>query len=246
MKIKKLGFLSVCAGLLMAHAGLSSAFTVDTSSSNGAMTGLWSNSSEPGWGGTITQQYGKIFAAIYSYESSGAPVWYTASDCPVTGSGCSGTLYKVTGGTPLTGSWNGTNLAVTPVGNITFSFADTSSGSVSYTINGASGTKNITRYVFASAPVGSGGGQVTASCTKANFTTAAYNAIAVGMSRNQVSQVMGCTNDPSFTQTYSGYLAYVWIDTTYSTFVAVIFNADGTAVTVPNDGSGQYKGKVGF
>ena len=73
-------------------------FTVNAGSANGPMSGLWHHPDESGWGGTITQQYGKIFAAFYTYESNGAPVWYTVSDCPLSGNGCSGALYKVSGG----------------------------------------------------------------------------------------------------------------------------------------------------
>jgi hypothetical protein len=132
--------------------GAGGAFTVDTSTANGSMSGLWGHPSESGWGGTITQQYGKIFAAFYTYESDGAPVWYSVSDCPLNGSGCSGELYKVTGGVPLTSAWNSANIALTPVGNARFSFTDTNNGTVSFTVNGLSGSKQIARFIFAAPP----------------------------------------------------------------------------------------------
>ena len=207
MKIKKLGILSILSGLLLAHAGLSSAFTVDKSSLNGPMTGLWDTANESGWGGTITHQYDKIFAAIYTYESNGTPVWYTASDCPVIGGGCSGTLYKVTNGSPLTSPWNGAHLAVTPIGNIVFSFSDANSGSASYTINGIQGSKNISKFIFASPPV-DGGGTVAASCTAANFTLAKFNAIVPGVSLNQVRQIIGC--EGSVMSRYPNSFNYAW------------------------------------
>jgi hypothetical protein len=126
------------------------AFSINTGSVNGPMTGLWSHPSEPGWGGTITQQYGKIFAAFYTYESNGAPVWYTVSDCPVSGGSCSGALYKVTGGVPLSSAWSGANIALMPVGTVSLSFADANNGTLDFTVNGVSGSKQIARYIFAS------------------------------------------------------------------------------------------------
>ena len=53
-------------------------FAVDTAST--ALTGLWWNQNEPGWGAAITQQYGMIFVTIYSYDNNGTPVWYVASN----------------------------------------------------------------------------------------------------------------------------------------------------------------------
>lgn len=240
-----MGLIAICAGLLSVYANVCSAFTVDTSSANGQMTGLWSNASEPGWGSTITQQYDKIFAAIYTYESNGSPVWYTASDCPVTGGGCTGALYKVTGGAPLSSHWAAANLALTPVGNVTFSFSDANTGSMSYTVNGVSGSKNIAKYVFASAP-GGGGGEVAAACTAANFTTARFNAITVGMSLDQVKQLIGCTNDTGMTLRTTDFVNYGWIylGSVSATSINVFFDRNGNTVTPLEDGS--YKISIGF
>jgi hypothetical protein len=124
-------------------------FTVNAGSANGPMSGLWHHPDESGWGGTITQQYGKIFAAFYTYESNGTPVWYTVSDCPLSGNGCSGALYKVSGGTPLTSAWRSENIALTPVGTASFSFTDANNGTLAFTVNGISGSKQIARYIFA-------------------------------------------------------------------------------------------------
>lgn len=130
-------------------------FTVNAGSANGPMSGLWHHPDESGWGGTITQQYGKIFAAFYTYESNGTPVWYTVSDCPLSGNGCSGALYKVNGGTPLTSTWRNENIALTPVGIASFSFTDANNGTLAFTVNGVSGSKQIARYIFAVPPAAS-------------------------------------------------------------------------------------------
>jgi YVTN family beta-propeller protein len=109
---------------------------------------LWWNPDESGWGVALTQQYGMIFAAWYGYDSTGNAVWYVASSCPVAGSGCTGDLYQVTGGSPLTGTWNGANKVTAKVGTVTFTFTDASNGTMSYSINGVAGSRNITRQGF--------------------------------------------------------------------------------------------------
>jgi hypothetical protein len=114
------------------------------------MTGLWWNPSESGWGTAITHQYGIFFITLYTYDSNHNPLWYVASNCPVVADGCTGILYSVQGGTSLTTPWNGSNLALSPEGSLNLAFTDANTGTMSYTINGVSGTKAIARNVFAS------------------------------------------------------------------------------------------------
>lgn len=109
---------------------------------------LWWNPDESGWGVSLTQQYGVIFAVVYGYDANGKPIWYVASDCRIDGNYCSGSLYQVKGGTVPTTAWDGTNLVVTTVGFIEFVFGDASNGTMNYFINGAAGTKVITRQSF--------------------------------------------------------------------------------------------------
>lgn len=111
-------------------------------------TDLWWNPNESGWGVALTQQYDMIFAALYSYDSSGNAIWYVASSCPVVGSGCTGDLYQVTGGSSLTSVWNGANKVTAKVGTIAFAFTDANNGTMNYSINGVTGSRNITRQGF--------------------------------------------------------------------------------------------------
>ena len=110
-------------------------------------TDLWWNASENGWGVALTQDMGMIFDAWYTYDAAGQPVWYVASSCPLSGSGCTGDVYKVTGGTVPTSPW-APNLAVTSVGSVSFAFSDSGTGTMSYTIDGVAGTRAITRQAF--------------------------------------------------------------------------------------------------
>ncbi|BBJ24380.1 hypothetical protein W01_23070 [Candidatus Nitrotoga sp. AM1P] len=112
---------------------------------------LWWNENESGWGVAITQQYGMIFAVMYTYDTSGNPVWYVASGCPLSGDNCTGDLYKVTGGSEPNVTWNGANKVVAKVGTVSFVFNDSSTGVMSYVINGVSGSKAISRQLFGEA-----------------------------------------------------------------------------------------------
>ncbi|CAN5257523.1 hypothetical protein BH11PSE11_BH11PSE11_15750 [soil metagenome] len=109
---------------------------------------LWWNPSESGWGVSIAQQYATLFVALYSYDANGAPYWYVASSCPIVGTSCTGDLYKVSGGTSPSVPWNGTAKSVSKVGTVSLSFSDDSNGSMSYTIDGVSASRTITKQLF--------------------------------------------------------------------------------------------------
>ncbi len=110
-------------------------------------TDLWWNKNESGWGVSLTQQYGIIFAAWYAYDDAGNPEWYVATNCPATETGCTGTLYRVRGGAPLTAAWKAVAPPV-PVGEVSFRFTDPANGTLSYTIDGVAASRTITRQVY--------------------------------------------------------------------------------------------------
>ncbi|WP_239289042.1 hypothetical protein [Candidatus Nitrotoga sp. 1052] len=148
------GAVLALAFLLVSPMASSTGFTVYTTIS--PMTGLWWNQDESGWGVGLTQQYGVIFATLYTYDFEGRPTWYVASNCVVAADGCTGDLYAVTGGSPLTVPWNSANKIVTTVGTINFAFTDTNTGTMNYTINGVTGSRAITRQIFATEPIQTG------------------------------------------------------------------------------------------
>ena len=110
-------------------------------------TDLWWNPSESGWGMAIAQQYAVMFLAWYVYDNAGRPVWYVASNCAVSGNGCSGTLYRTTG--PAFGpTFDSSRIQVFTAGTVSLSFTDANNGTLSYTVNGVSASKTITRQLF--------------------------------------------------------------------------------------------------
>lgn len=115
--------------------------------------GLWWNANESGWGMTLTQRNNIIFAAIYTYDTNGAPIWYTMTNCPVTGGNrCTASLYRVNGPTPPTVPWSSAGAQVTEVGTGTLVFTDNNNATFSYTLNGVTSSRAITRQVFATGP----------------------------------------------------------------------------------------------
>jgi hypothetical protein len=123
-------------------------FTTGLVAPNPDYSDLWWNPAESGWGVSITQQYGTMFAVMFGYDFFGNPTWYYASNCVVYGNGCSGELYQASGGTMPTAIWDGTNLLETKVGIIEFVFLDGSNGIMNFFINGVPVTKLITRQSF--------------------------------------------------------------------------------------------------
>jgi peptidyl-prolyl cis-trans isomerase A (cyclophilin A) len=59
-------------------------FATGTTAPIADYTDLWWNKDESGWGVSLTQQFGTIFAAWYAYDEAGNPIWYVATNCPVT------------------------------------------------------------------------------------------------------------------------------------------------------------------
>ena len=122
----------------------------------GPLSGLWWNHDENGWGIHFTQRGNVIFAAWYTYDGSGNPKWYVASNCTLppnvsgdaTAGTCSGALYQVTGPRFFGVNFDPSQNVVSQVGQIQLAFSGTDAGSMSYTVNGQSRTVAIERQVF--------------------------------------------------------------------------------------------------
>lgn len=125
-------------------------FTIDTSAAS-PLTGLWWNANESGWGSTITQQSSIMFFTMFAYDALGNPVWYTVS-CTIAVTSCSGDMLKFRGGSTPTSTWNGNGLGYAKVGTMALNFTSNDSGSMSYTLDGLSATRQITREIFGPAP----------------------------------------------------------------------------------------------
>ncbi|BBJ24451.1 hypothetical protein [Candidatus Nitrotoga sp. AM1P] len=112
-------------------------------------TDHWWNPQESGMGFSIMQHPSdRIFAAWFVYDQAGQPIWYTLQPGQwLSSTAYSGPIYKTTG-TYLGTTYNPGQLTVTSVGTGTFIFHDYSSATFNYTVDGITGTKEITRLSF--------------------------------------------------------------------------------------------------
>jgi CubicO group peptidase (beta-lactamase class C family) len=121
----------------------------------GALTGLWWNPNESGWGIHFTQRRDTIFAAWYTYDASGNPKWYVASNCAMppgtTGASgtCTGTLYEVAGPGFFGTTFNPAAVNARTAGSLQVAFQNAGSASMTYTLAGQTRTVPITRQVLA-------------------------------------------------------------------------------------------------
>jgi len=112
---------------------------------------LWWRSTESGWGVNIAHQGDILFATWYTYAADGKPMWLSASNLARTGNGTySGTLTR-SWGPPLGASpWDPSKVTRMPAGTVTFTFSDAANGMMTYTVEGVTQSKPITRFAFAS------------------------------------------------------------------------------------------------
>jgi hypothetical protein len=113
-------------------------------------TDLWWNPNESGWGLNLIQHAnGVIFAIWYTYDANGKMTWYHVPAGTWTDSMTyTGTLYAVAGPAFSNPTFNASQVKRTAVGSATLSFSGYSNGTWSYSIDGVSGSKPITRLPF--------------------------------------------------------------------------------------------------
>ena len=110
-------------------------------------TDLWWNPAENGWGINLIQQYEVIFATLFVYGTDNTARWYGASNLSPSGQNVySGSLYQTTG--PWFGTTWTQNAVATPVGSMTLAFNSPTTGTLTYTVNGVTVSKTITRQTW--------------------------------------------------------------------------------------------------
>jgi hypothetical protein len=112
-------------------------------------TDMWWNPNESGWGMSIYQgPTNDLFAVWFVYDASGNPTWYTLQPgqwLQVSPTAIyQGPIYK-TSGPYYVGTFNPAQVTATNVGSGAFSFTDSSHATFSFSINGVSEVKTITR-----------------------------------------------------------------------------------------------------
>jgi predicted extracellular nuclease len=108
----------------------------------------WAGEAENGWGVTIAQQDRSLFAAWYTYGADGKATWFVMSGGTWTGTTYSGTLYTTTSSPWLGVPYDATQFRTQSVGTISFDFRDQDNAKMTYTVNGVTQTKSISRFAF--------------------------------------------------------------------------------------------------
>jgi hypothetical protein len=113
---------------------------------------LWSNAAEQGWGVNVMQQDDTLFMTFFVYGSNNAPVWYVASAVTYTGTSngtlsYAGVLYQ-TAGPWFGGSFNPNNVSARVVGTVNFNLVSVNSATLTYTVDGVSVSKSLTRQTW--------------------------------------------------------------------------------------------------
>lgn len=115
----------------------------------------WAGEAENGWGMSVQQHGSTQFNALYVYDDLGRPTWYVMSGVLTTTNPptVSGTIYQPTS-TPLNNyDPTGFNAAaaagrLNAPGTARITYTGNSTARLEYTINGISGSKNMSRQVF--------------------------------------------------------------------------------------------------
>ena len=117
----------------------------------GALTGLWWNAAESGWGIHFTQRGSNVFAAWYTYDAAGNPKWYVSTCSGFTGSSgtCNGDLLQVVGPSFFGASFNPALVNSSSVGSLQVTFTNGSAASMTYTVSGQTRTVSLTRQPLA-------------------------------------------------------------------------------------------------
>ena len=109
----------------------------------------WGGTAQNGWGIAINQQYRKLFSVWYTYDANGRTIWYVIPDGTWTAANVyAGTAYRTSSSAWLGTTYNAAAFVPQAVGQVSFTFTDIANGVMNYTIDGASGSKAITRQPF--------------------------------------------------------------------------------------------------
>lgn len=109
----------------------------------------WGGPSQAGWGVSIMEQPGGVFAVWFTYDANGDPTWFFMP----TGSWenattYSGTLYKTHSSPWFGGNYDPSKLTITSVGTFRFRFVNTDNATFEWTAEGHSGSSGLVKIEF--------------------------------------------------------------------------------------------------
>ncbi len=110
--------------------------------------GLWYNApadSESGWGINLAHQGDVIFATWFTYDLTGKAWWLSMTANKTAEGVYTGTLIRTDGPALSAVPFSPAAVSTVSVGTGTLAFSDANTGTLSYSVNGAGQTKNLTR-----------------------------------------------------------------------------------------------------
>lgn len=152
------------------------------------VTDLWWNPNESGWGMNIIQQSNVLFATIFVYDQNGQAHWFVASDLTSLNVPTdrpyefTGRLYETTGPVFSSPSFSAAAVTRRDVGSVTFEFIPPAQANLTYSVDGTTVSKSLTRQTWASNNLAGNyfGGQFT---IKSPFSTSTCASTAGGLQR---------------------------------------------------------------
>ncbi len=109
----------------------------------------WGGVSQNGWGIALVQQQAVLAGSWYTYDSQGRAVWYLISG----GGWANATTYnavltRATGSQLIGATYNAAAFTPVTAGNVTFVFTDANNAQMTYSVDGVTQTKAISRLQF--------------------------------------------------------------------------------------------------
>lgn len=109
----------------------------------------WGGQSQNGWGLALAQQGSVLAGAWYTYNQQNQPVWYLINGGSWTSPNVfTAPLTRATSSALIGANYNASAYAPTTAGTITLTFTDASNATMSYTVDGVTQTKTISRLAF--------------------------------------------------------------------------------------------------
>jgi hypothetical protein len=150
-------------------------------------TGLWWNPDESGWGLNTTHQGNTVFATLFTYAADGQPLWLVASGL-VGDDGTysyTGPLYRTHGPPFNQVPWS--PIGFGQVGTMTIAWTSPATATLTYSFEGATVVKTVTRQVYAT-PVPECVAVMGSRAAEANYQDLWWNPDESGWGINLVQQ----------------------------------------------------------
>ena len=190
-------FRKAIAVVLLATAGLVSDAMATSFSTD--QSDAWAAQGESGWGFLSFQRGSVIFGAIFVYDQTNTPIWYSATLFNTGNLVWSGDLYETTGPSFGAAFFNQNAVVYRKVGTMTWTATSVTTGQLRYDVDGVSVVKNMARqfvvYDDFSGHFFGGVHQTVAGCANPAFNGTSEPVGTLNITQN--GQAITITNNPT-------------------------------------------------